>query len=165
MRTHCHLKASAVVYLNINFYWYNLLIHVVSMIIVRSIYRLCENTSSFFKLKRKKKKGLPMRTHCHQEYFKFRLFTFQPSADGLITLSRGCTSGGVDYVAFTCMPGESYCRCLRSLLPWSCDVVGALINSLVCWFCLTLSVSRAWSSWLKWVKHHGCLRGTDLPCS
>ena len=38
--------------------------------------------------------------------------------------------GGV-YVP--CMPGESYCRRLRSLLLYLCDVFWALINSLVCW--------------------------------
>ena len=37
-------------------------------------------------------------------------------------------------LVFTCMPGESYRRRLGSLL-CLCDVVQALINSLVCWFC------------------------------
>ena len=37
-------------------------------------------------------------------------------------------------VQFTRMPGESYCRWLRSLL-YLCYVFQALINSLGCWFC------------------------------
>ena len=36
------------------------------------------------------------------------------------------------YLVFTGMPGESYCRRLRSLLLYLCDVFRALINSLVC---------------------------------
>ena len=37
------------------------------------------------------------------------------------------------YLVFTCMPGERYCRRLRSLLGL-CDVFRALINSLLCCF-------------------------------
>ena len=37
------------------------------------------------------------------------------------------------YLAFTCMPGESYRKQLRSLLLCLCDSFQALINSLVCW--------------------------------
>ena len=37
------------------------------------------------------------------------------------------------YLAFTRMPGESYCRWLRSSLLCLCDVFQALINSLACW--------------------------------
>ena len=37
------------------------------------------------------------------------------------------------YLVFIRMPGESYCRRLRSLL-YLCYVFRALINSLVCWF-------------------------------
>ena len=36
------------------------------------------------------------------------------------------------YLVFTCMPGESYYRWLRSLL-CLCDSFWALINSLICW--------------------------------
>ena len=36
------------------------------------------------------------------------------------------------YFVFTHMPGESYCRQLRSLLLYLCYVFQALINSLVC---------------------------------
>ena len=36
------------------------------------------------------------------------------------------------YLVFTCMPGESYHRQLRSLLLCLCDVFQVLINSLVC---------------------------------
>ena len=44
------------------------------------------------------------------------------------------------YLVFTCMPGESYWRRLRSLLCLG-DVFQVLINSLVCWFCTgTLSL-------------------------
>ena len=39
------------------------------------------------------------------------------------------------YLVFTRMPGESYCRRLRSLLLCLCDVFRMLINSLICWFC------------------------------
>ena len=38
------------------------------------------------------------------------------------------------YLVFTCMPGESYHRWLRSLLLYLCYIFWALINSLVCWF-------------------------------
>ena len=38
------------------------------------------------------------------------------------------------YLLFTRMPCESYCRRLRSLLLFLCDVFRALINFLVCWF-------------------------------
>ena len=40
------------------------------------------------------------------------------------------------YLVFTRMPGESYRRRLRCLLFCLCDVFRALINSLVCWFCV-----------------------------
>ena len=36
------------------------------------------------------------------------------------------------YLAFTCMPGESSRRQLRSLMVYLCYVCQALINSLVC---------------------------------
>ena len=36
------------------------------------------------------------------------------------------------YLVFTCMPGESYYRWLRSLL-YLCSVFWAIITSLVCW--------------------------------
>ena len=39
------------------------------------------------------------------------------------------------HLVFTRMPGESYCRRLRSLLLCLCDVFRTLINSLICWFC------------------------------
>ena len=50
------------------------------------------------------------------------------------------------YLVFTCMPGESYCRWLRSLLLCSCDVFRALINSLCLLYlfvsvCLSVSFS------------------------
>ena len=38
------------------------------------------------------------------------------------------------YLVFTCMPGESYCRRLGSLLLCLCYVFWALINFFVCWF-------------------------------
>ena len=47
---------------------------------------------------------------------------------------KGCTSGGVMYLVFTRMPGESHRRRLWSLLVCLCDVFRALINSLVCLF-------------------------------
>ena len=40
------------------------------------------------------------------------------------------------YLVLTCMPGESYRRRLRSLLLCLRGVFRALINNLVCWFCL-----------------------------
>ena len=42
------------------------------------------------------------------------------------------------YLSFTRMPGESYRRQLRSLLLYLCDIFRALINSLVCWFCVSV---------------------------
>ena len=36
---------------------------------------------------------------------------------------------------FTCMPGESYCRWLQSLLLCLCDLFWVLIHSFVCQFC------------------------------
>ena len=42
------------------------------------------------------------------------------------------------YLVFSHMPSESYNRRLRSLLClW--DIFGALMNSLVCWFCASVS--------------------------
>ena len=40
---------------------------------------------------------------------------------------------------FTCLPGESYRRQLRSLLSHLCYVFRALINSLVCWSFISVS--------------------------
>ena len=37
------------------------------------------------------------------------------------------------YTVFTCMPGESYCRRLRSLLLYLCYIFWVLINSRACW--------------------------------
>ena len=70
------------------------------------------------------------------------------------------------------MPGDSYRRWLRSLLLYSCDVLRAIINSLVCWVCLQgsfdfispQSSSRASPKELKFevqhkkvfVLHHYC---------
>ena len=39
------------------------------------------------------------------------------------------------YLVFTCMLGESYWRQLKSLLLCLCEIVLALISSLVCWSC------------------------------
>ena len=36
------------------------------------------------------------------------------------------------YLAFTCMPGKSFCKRLRSLLLYLCYKFQAVINSLVC---------------------------------
>ena len=48
---------------------------------------------------------------------------------------------GLRTLHFTCMPGESYCRQRRSLLLYLCYVFWVLINSPVCWFCMsTLSL-------------------------
>ena len=41
-------------------------------------------------------------------------------------------------LVFTCMPGESYRRRLRSLLLRLCCVFRGIINSLACYFCLVL---------------------------
>ena len=70
-----------------------------------------------------------------------------PSAYQPNTLPLGQTGSLEDvplmefiYLVFTCMPGESYWRQLRSLLCLG-DVFQVLINSLVCWFCTaTLSL-------------------------
>ena len=48
-----------------------------------------------------------------------------------------CTSGGVYVPVFTHMPRESYCRWLRSLLLYLCYIFWVLINSLVCWSCMS----------------------------
>ena len=45
-----------------------------------------------------------------------------------------CTLVEFEYLHFTCIPGESYHRWLRSLLLCLCDLFQVLINSLVCWF-------------------------------
>ena len=42
------------------------------------------------------------------------------------------------YLVFTRMPGESYCRWLRSLLLCLSDMFWTLINSLLYWFCFTV---------------------------
>ena len=39
------------------------------------------------------------------------------------------------YLVFRCMPGENYRRRIRSILLYLCDVIRALINSLVSWLC------------------------------
>ena len=39
------------------------------------------------------------------------------------------------YLVFTCMPGESWCRRLGSLL-CSCGIFWALFNSPISWFCI-----------------------------
>ena len=44
------------------------------------------------------------------------------------------------YLVFTHMLGESYHRCLGSLLLCLCDVFRALINPLVCWFIITTDI-------------------------
>ena len=49
-----------------------------------------------------------------------------------ISSTRG-TSSNFLYLVFTCMPGESYRRRLRSLL----CLFQALISSLACWFCMS----------------------------
>ena len=67
------------------------------------------------------------------------LFDGALSEAGLSCEKKGCTSGSLVefvYLVFTRMPGESYCRGLRSLLLHLCYVFWALMNSLVCWFCL-----------------------------
>ena len=38
------------------------------------------------------------------------------------------------YLVFTCMPGESYCTGLKSLLLYLCYIFQVLTPSLVCWF-------------------------------
>ena len=53
-----------------------------------------------------------------------------------------CTQVESVFLVFTRMPGESYCRWLRSLLLSMCYIIWALINSLVCWFFMT---------WVDWV--------------
>ena len=70
----------------------------------------------------------------------------------LQTSSReGCTSGGVCVPCITRMPGESYCRWLRSSLLCSCDVFQALINSLACWPSRRLTKNRGF--WIIWELH------------
>ena len=54
------------------------------------------------------------------------------------------------YLVFTCMPGESYWRRLRSLLLYSCDIFRALINSL----CVEREPQIAPGSLASTVPHH-----------
>ena len=74
------------------------------------------------------------------------------------------------YTAFTCMPGESYHRRLRSLLLCLCGIFRALINSLVCWFCMrTLDLVpfqiaviyqyRLWPCFGRWTFYRKRLAG------
>ena len=53
------------------------------------------------------------------------------------------------YLVFTLMPGASCRRRLRSLLLYLCYVFRVLINSLVCWFWVSLTFSSSWkpTSW------------------
>ena len=51
--------------------------------------------------------------------------------------NRICTQVEIVFLVFTCMPGESYFRQLRSLLLYLCNIIWALMNSLVCWFFMT----------------------------
>ena len=63
------------------------------------------------------------------------------------------------YLAFTCMPSESYCWGLRSLL-CLCDVFWALINSLVCSFCTSaagLVLLQIWTPTRDDVLHSVCV--------
>ena len=61
-------------------------------------------------------------------------YTYMPMGASFILLFSpssfwGCTSGGIMYIVFTCMPGERYHRsllCLRDVFQ-----IQALINSLV----------------------------------
>ena len=49
----------------------------------------------------------------------------------------------LQHLVFTRMPGESYCRQLRSLLLCLCDVFWVLINSLAHWFYSTGTTKNA----------------------
>ena len=48
------------------------------------------------------------------------------------------------YLVFTCMPGESYHKQLRSLLLYLCYVCQVLIKPLMCWFSRYLEGSWFW---------------------
>ena len=69
---------------------------------------------------------------------------------------------GFMYLVFTCMPGESYCRQLKSLLLYLCYVFQALINSLVCWF-YKIKGMKIWSV----IRFDACCvrgqRGSEQP--
>ena len=65
------------------------------------------------------------------------------------TFFRECTSGGVMYPVFTHMPGESYCRQLRSLL--LCYIFWALPCIFIETNCPVASLPDGVSSWcLAW---------------
>ena len=69
-----------------------------------------------------------------------KVFCYNSQQGGLnveaaVNKKWGCTPGGVLYLVFTRMPGESYRMQLRSLLLYLCYVFWALISSLVCWSC------------------------------
>ena len=74
------------------------------------------------------------------------------------------------HLVFTGMPGESYCRQLRSFLLCLYDIFWALINSLVCWFCMSalgliLLQILTWHSHPgeRWRRGWGCSLGRSLP--
>ena len=63
------------------------------------------------------------------------------------------------YLVFTCMPGKSYCGGLRFLL-CLCDIYRALINSLVCSFCMSaasLVLLHILTTTRDDVLHSGCV--------
>ena len=59
------------------------------------------------------------------------------------------------YLVFACMPGESYCQQLLSLLLCLCDALWVLINSLVCWFSLVVQVTLC--------RHGNCPHNRKFP--
>ena len=74
------------------------------------------------------------------------------------------------YLVFTRMPGDSYRRRLRSLLSYLCYVFRALINSLVCWFCLVLNKVYSYTGIInstnnnKYRKHKSNMIMSVLHC-
>ena len=56
-----------------------------------------------------------------EQTFKYcMVLTTRVTSNGMTVTA--CTSGGVMYLVFTCMPGESYCRRLSTLLLYLCYV-------------------------------------------
>ena len=79
----------------------------------------------------------------------------------------GCTCGGVMYLVFTRMPGESYRRQLGSLSLYFCYVFWALISSLVCW-CLKvvkicLVITSSYSKVIVMLDFMGLFKSGSLP--
>ena len=72
----------------------------------------------------------------------------------------GSTSGGVMYLVFTCIPGESYCRRLKPLLLYVYYIFPILIFCCCCCWFMQKGLITAALNWLAWgtvAANHGAL--------